>query len=135
MKNNIDLTEDRLFSRSRILDDMALSVLTLSMLKKGKFPWDIGEFRQIRSYDELDMEHQRNSLITLGDKGKRAEIAEYRKMDSANYCDCCGSRMNLKPWDREVGICHKCNNYYEKEVEKCKWRKKEDIRNAVILIA
>lgn len=125
MKNNVDLTENQLFSRGNFFEDMALGVLTLSMLTGRKFPWDIGEFRYIRSGDEFDIEHQRVSLITLGDKKKRAEIAEYRKMDSVNYCDCCGTRMNLKPWDREMGICRKCNDYHEsKDKDKCPWRNK-----------
>ncbi len=124
MKNNVDLTENQLFSRRSPFEDMALGVLTLSMLTGSKFPWDIGEFQQIRSDDEFDIEHQRNSLIALGDKKKRAEIAEYRKMDSADYCDRCGVRMNLKPWDREIGICRKCDSHYRKDIDKCLWRKK-----------
>lgn len=125
MKNNVDLTENQLFSRRSPFENMALSMLTLSMLTGSKFPWDIGEFKQIWSDDEFDIEHQRVSLIALGDKKKRAEIAEYRKMDSVNYCDCCGARMNLKPWDREIGICRKCDSYYtSKDNDKCPWRNK-----------
>ena len=56
-------------------------------------------------------------------------------MDSLDYCDCCGKRMNLKPWNWELGICHQCSGYYQKQEDKCKWRKKEEIRNAVIRIA
>lgn len=124
MKNNVDLTENQLFSRGNFFQDMALGVLTLSMLTGSKFPWDIGEFRQIKSDDEFDLDHQKKSLIALGGKKQRAEVAEYRKMDSVNYCDCCGARMNLKPWDREVGICHQCNYWYEKDKDKCPWKRK-----------
>ena len=98
MKNNVDLTESQLFSRR-------LPTLTLEMITVSKFPWDTGIFQHIRSDDELDLNHQKKSLIALGDKKQRAEISEYWKMDSVNYCDCCGERMNLKPWDREIGIC------------------------------
>lgn len=124
MKNNVDLTENRLFSRNNFFEDMALGVLTLSMLTGGKFPWDIGTFKQIQSDDEFDLRHQKKSLIALGDKKQRAEVAEYRKMDSLDYCDCCGTRMNLKPWDIELGVCHKCNDYYEKQDKvRCPWKK------------
>ena len=85
--------------------------------------------------DDLDLEYQGKSVIALGDKATRAKIKEYRKMDSLDYCDCCGTRMNLKPWDREIGVCHKCNDYYQKQEDKCKWRKEEEIRNAVIRTA
>lgn len=133
MKDNVDLTENQIFSRKSPFEDMALGVLTLRIITGSKFPWDIGDFRQIRSDDEFDIEHQRVSLIALGDKKKRAEIAEYRKMDSLDYCDCCGARMNLKPWHMEMGVCHKCNEYYEgKGKDKCLWRKKEEIISAVI---
>lgn len=114
MKNNVDLTENQLFSRSNFFQDVALGVLTLAMITGSKFPWDLKDFRQIKSDDEFDLDHQRKSLIAVGDKKQRAEVAEFRKMDSVNYCDCCGSRMNLKPWNREIGICRKCDEYYEK---------------------
>ena len=58
-------------------------------------------------------------------------------MDSLDYCDCCGTRMNLIPWDREIGVCRKCDEYYKKTdlgFDRCKWRKKDNIRNAVIRI-
>lgn len=124
MKNNVDLTENRLFSRNNFFQDMALGVLTLSMLTGSNFPWDTGTFRQIQSDDEFDLDHQKISLIALGNKKQRAEVAEYRKMDSENYCDCCGARMNLKPWHIEYGTCQKCTDYYAKQDKvKCPWKK------------
>lgn len=125
MKNNVDLTENQIFSRNNFFEDMALGVLTLSMLARAKFPWYLKDFRQIRSDDEFDLDHQRKSLIAVGDKKQRAEVAEFRKMDSLDYCDCCGARMNLKPWDSEIGVCHKCNDYYEKQDKvKFPWNRK-----------
>lgn len=118
MKNNVDLTENQIFSRNNFFADMALGVLTLAMITGSKFPWDLKNFRQIKSDDEFDLDHQRKSLIAVGDKKQRAEVAEFRKMDSENYCDCCGARMNLKPWDREIGLCHKCSEHYEKQDKK-----------------
>ena len=32
-------------------------------------------------------------------------------------------RTPLKPWDREVGTCHKCDSRFEKNYERCKWCK------------
>lgn len=125
MKNNVDLTENQLFSRGNFFQDMALGVLTLGMITGSKFPWDLKDFRQIKSDDEFDLDHQRKSLIAVGDKKQRAEVAEFRKMDSLNYCDCCGARMNLKPWDREIGTCRKCDEYYEKQdKQKIPWSRK-----------
>lgn len=117
MKRNVDLTENRFFSNSSQLVSILFSDIT------GKFPWNF-DFLEIKSEDDLDLGHQRKSIIALGDKATRAKIKEYRKMDSLDYCDCCGARMNLKPWDRELGVCHKCNEYYEKSFDRCKWRNK-----------
>lgn len=117
MKRNVDLTENRFFSNSSQLVSRLFSDIT------GKFPWNF-DFLEIKSEDDLDLRHQRKSIIALGDKATRAKIKEYRKMDSLDYCDCCGARMNLKPWDRELGVCHKCNEYYEKSFDRCKWRNK-----------
>lgn len=121
MKQNVDLTESMIFSRGSRQFDILGSMINTLMLNEYKFPWNI---KTIKSDDDLDLEHQRKSIIALGDKATRAKIKEYRQMDSLDYCDCCGARMNLKPWDRELGVCHKCNKYYEKSFDRCKWRNK-----------
>lgn len=136
MKNNVDLTENQIFSRNNFFEDIALGVLILPIISRAKIPWDLKDFRHIRPDDELDSEHQRKSLIAVGDKKQRAEVAEFRKMDSIDYCDCCGARMNLNPWDREIGVCRKCNDYYEKKDKvKFPWSRKpigiEEIRISV----
>lgn len=131
MKRNVDLTENRFFSSNNWFNDIAMGMLTLGIVTKEKFPWN-AHLQQIRSDDDFDMDYQRKAIITVGNKAMRAKVKEYRQMDSLDYCDCCGKRMNLKPWDKEIGVCRKCNDYYQEQEDKCKWRKKEEIRNAVI---
>lgn len=133
MKRNVDLTENRFFSSNKF-NDIAIGVLTLGIITGEKFPWN-AHIREIKSDDDLDLDHQRKSIIAVGNKAMRAKVKEYRQMDSLDYCDCCGKRMNLKPWDLEIGVCHQCNDYYQKQEDKCKWRKKEEIRNAIIRTA
>ena len=123
MKRNVDLTENRFFSSNNWLNDAEMGVLTLGIVTGEKFPWN-ANIREINSGDDFDMDHQRKSIIAVGDKATRAKIKECRQMDSLDYCDCCGARMNLKPWDRELGVCHKCNEYYRKSFDRCKWRNK-----------
>lgn len=134
MKRNVDLTENRFFSRDNWFTDIAMGALTLGILTKEKFPWN-AHLKQIYSDDDFDEDHQRKAVIVVGNKKTRKKVKEYRQMDSLDYCDCCGKRMNLKPWDLETGVCDKCNDYYQKQEDKCKWRKKEEIKNAVIRIA
>ena len=119
MKENIDLTETMIFSRGNWQFDILGSMINKLMLNEYRFPVKI---KKIKLEDDLDIEHQGKSVIALGDKATRAKIKEYRQMDSLDYCDCCGTRINLKPWDRELGVCHKCNEYYEKSFDRCKWR-------------
>ena len=121
MKENIDLTESMIFSRGSRQFGTFGSLINKSLLNECRFPWNI---KTIKSEDDLDFGHQRKSVIALGDKATRAKIKEYRQMDSLDYCDCCGARMNLKPWGGELGVCHKCNEYYEKSFDRCKWRNK-----------
>lgn len=128
MKTNIDLTQNRIFSRNTF--NTLTSLLITQFNNKSKYPWNIYAIEEINTEDDLS--HQKQSIIALGNKIKRAEIKMYREMDSTDYCDCCGSRMNIIPWDIEVGVCHKCNSYMEKENDKCLWRYKDPIRNAVI---
>lgn len=121
MKRNVDLTENMFFSNNNWFN----GVHTLRLITGEKFPWNISD-------DDSALEYQRNAIIAVGNKETRAKVKFYEKMDSLNYCDCCGKRMNLKPWDREIGVCHQCNDYYLKDEDKCKWRSKEIVRNAVI---
>lgn len=56
-------------------------------------------------------------------------------MDSMNFCDRCGERLNVIPWDRQIGLCKRCGEEFEKEFDdKCKWRIKEEIRNRNVII-
>lgn len=125
MKRNVDLTENRLFSNDNLLDER----LVFGLIAEDKLPWNL--FLYQMESDE-DIKHQRDAVVIVGDKKTREEIKYRRKLDSLDYCDCCNARMNLKPWDKEIGICHKCDNYYSNNEDRCKWRKKEMIRNAVI---
>jgi len=129
MKNNIDLTENRIFSRNN------LHPWTIADFFSTRIPWR--QLKQIHSDDDLGLGHQKKSIIAVGNKEQRAKVRHYREIDSLDYCDCCGVRMNLIPWDKEIGVCRKCNENYKKtdpSFDKCKWRKKENIRNAVIRI-
>lgn len=128
MKRNVDLTENRFFSNNNLFN----GIITLSLITREKFPWNTF-IERIMSDDDLDADHQRKAIIAVGNKATRAKVKFYREMDSEDYCDCCGVRMNLKPWDREIGICHKCDNRLQKEQDRCKWRKKEIINNAIIV--
>lgn len=133
MKRNVDLTENRFFSSNNPFNDISIGVLTAGIVTGEKFPWNA--YIEIIDPDNDLYTNQQKTIIIVGNKKTRAKIKEYRQMDSLDYCDCCGKRMNLKPWDLEIGVCHQCNDHYTKQEDKCKWRKKEKISNAVIRTA
>lgn len=47
-------------------------------------------------------------VIPLGDREERTFIKECLEMDSENYCDCCGTYLLNKPWDRTYSLCRRC---------------------------
>jgi len=120
MKHNVDLTESEIFSR--VLFSQAENRISKFMRSslKGIFPWNP---HWATDFDESFGE-QREKIIATGNREERRMVSEFRKMDSPNYCDCCGRQMNLKPWDIENGICHKCAKTVKHlDEDKCLWRK------------
>lgn len=113
MKDNVDLTLDRTFSRRRRFSPDIRIRLT-------KIPW-------YTDNDNIDARiSYATSLILVGNKHQRESQRHFKRMDSSDYCDCCGGRMNLHPWDKELGVCHKCESKMDVSKNKCPWR--EDIR-------
>ena len=73
-----------------------------------------------------DMDKQRKAIIATGNKVERAEVKLLRQMDNGNYCERCGKQINLKPWNKRIGLCEKCDEALMHEnttFDKCKWRK------------
>ena len=116
MKSNIDLTDNHIFSR-RSVD---LSNHLLMNIYEKIYPWNV-----YHSYFG-DMAKQRKAIIATGNKAERTEVKLLRKMDSGNYCERCGKQINLKPWNKRIGLCEKCDEALMHEnttFDKCKWRK------------
>lgn len=121
MKSNIDLTENRIFSRINF--DSIIDVISNEC---SRVPWNI---KTDNFGDEYDLLHQKKSLIALGDRKQREKIKLYRKMNSGNYCDRCGKRINLIPWNKEMGLCKRCDKSMEYDFnDKCPWRENNDIK-------
>ena len=126
MKDNIDLTENRIFSGNQGLRDTLIEALL------PKLPWE-KYIMLIESDDDLDLERQRISIIATGNRSERARIEFYRQMDDVNYCDCCGAAINKKPWYMEIGTCRKCYDYYNNRNRNHPWGGDEAIRGSTIL--
>lgn len=129
MKSEIDLTENRIFSGNRRTSQNDLLIDSLF----SKSPWN-RYMKLVELDDDLDSEYRTEPIIATGNKKERARIDSCREAIDGNHCDCCGAKLNIKPWNREFGLCRKCNEYYEKlDWNRCLWREKEVIQNAEIL--
>ena len=133
MKRNIDLTENRFFSNdNNWFIDIAQSVLTVGLITGARIPWN-ANLKQLHSDKKFGEVEQSQALIIVGDKKTRNHVKKYGQID--NHCDRCGKRLNTNPWlwEPEFELCHSCSMTLEREFgDKCKWRKKEEIRNAII---
>lgn len=111
------------------IDKLAENIWSGDYTTKEKLQqWNIAPLWN-RSGDEYDMDHQHKAIIATGDREQRAEVRLLRQMDSGKYCDCCGRRINLIPWDKEIGLCRKCDEHYQRtnlNNDKCLWRRKQN---------
>jgi hypothetical protein len=121
MKRNVDLTEDRVFSRHNGIDTSTHIAQFIRDMIRGKYPWSVDSRIPLQSRDEDDFDYQRTSLVALGNKTKRAEIVEYRQMESGKYCECCGALISKFPWEYRhfaMGLCAGCEkSVYSKRVK------------------
>ena len=110
MKNNVDLTLNNMFS-SEINENISFS----SKLRPSKhFLWNFEDLK-LSSESAFD-------LVIVGNKREREKWREVMRSISVQYCDCCGKRINTKPWKFEVGVCNKCLDEFRNKQDKCIWR-------------
>lgn len=128
MKRNIDLTQDRIFSNDW-LDDLVTSVLTVGLLTGEKIPWNAN----ITELEPFKSENDETPLIAIGNKEDRSKEAFRQRMINREHCERCGDKLHLHPWDKNIGLCDKCNKSLDETYgDRCKWRTTDIIRNAII---
>lgn len=122
MKENIDLTLKRDFND--VNDDFFETIsrqLHFRFYKNKETPWrKRTEFSLINNDDELkDIELSYDDILITGNKAKRAERENYRKIYK-NVCDCCGKPL-VFPWKTKYGLCDKCNVGYPNKLNNIPW--------------
>lgn len=110
MKNNVDLTLNNMFS-SGVNEDVSLS---FKLQSRKRHLWDFEDLK-LSSGNESD-------LVIVGNKREREKWREVMRVISVQYCDCCGKRINTKPWKFEVGVCNECLSDFANKQDKCIWR-------------
>lgn len=121
MKNNIDLTSNEMFSRIPIKE------LSHWKLIGQKYPWEYYEMTEIKS--EEDFKPKFESIFT-GDKRERQRKQFAFKMESGDYCDCCGSYLKIIPWDKmdNICLCKTCKKEMSKITNKVPWIKDTNMK-------
>ena len=115
MKDNIDLTENRIFrSKSdRTQTDVGYDILLATI--NGKFPWSRKPLKIIESDDDLGFDEEiRFQPIPLGNRADRERFREISHAISVQYCDRCGAPVNIFPWDMRECLCERCKSDLEK---------------------
>lgn len=119
MKSNVDLTERGLFRRDR---ESAFENVLSFIKTEGKHPWNFYGFERIKSDTEL---YYNKPLIICGTHSDRQRAKDRDKYQSGRYCDRCGCDLDKKPWYRHYGLCSKCMDELELDINKY-WRYKFD---------
>lgn len=110
MKDNVDLTQDRIFSRPRRGNSFSLRSIF------PKKPWN-NHF----AADDYSGVHQEDKLIAIGNKEQREEHENIRQEVSGEYCDCCGRKLTKYPWmQKQHGLCSECDEKVFADINRAK---------------
>ena len=117
MKTNIDLTENRMFSRNT--SNIPFFKTKLYKIK----PWDLHFLNSIYDLDYSGIEN-RYKVIATGGRFERLDFRLLKEEESRVHCDRCGVYLYKKPYERLThnGLCEKCNLELDKQYSK-KYRK------------
>lgn len=116
MKQNVDLTENRMFSTTGF-DSLLVTVFP----NLRPHPWNPDHFRRI--YSDKDIEHN-NSMIICGNATEREAKRFNLMLDYGHICECCGAEL-VKPWAKHYSLCERCSSYLDITCQKL-WRYKDD---------
>lgn len=139
MKRNVDLTQNRIFSSARpTARDIGLFVFRPVELGKidsateviKLHPWAVDKFQRVHSDADL-CDGNSEEIIITGNASTRAHKKYWKAADAGDMCDCCGTDLNKKPWDRHYCLCSSCMDRLDVAVAK-NWQYKDDsIENSV----
>lgn len=118
MKDNVDLTMDRKFSRPSGANRIAgLRNVLFKLTNNAKFPW-VMNVSKITTYTL----YRSNSLVLTGNKKERAN--KKREIDYINGTECerCGAKLDRKPWTRgDYFLCSRCDFSLNDSLRKTYW--------------
>lgn len=110
MRRNIDLTNNMMFSSTRLLRGINLRQLEKTLGHKLRL-WNPNDWLDGEQKDSII--DRKLQVIPLGDYNERQFIRECIEMDSGSFCDCCGDSLLKHPWSRHYGLCRSCAAHLE----------------------
>lgn len=113
MKDNVDLTQDRIFSRPMRGDDFSLRNVVRK--KFHLMPWNNNDV-----IDDYSGIHPQDKPIVVGNKEQREEHENIRQGLSGEYCDCCGRKLTKFPWKQKRGLCSECDEKVFADINRAK---------------
>lgn len=116
MKQNVDLTANRLFSTN---DFDSFIVKAFPNLRHH--PWSYEGSHRIYSDSDIG---QKDSLIICGNSKERQAQRFNRMLDYGYVCECCGTEL-LKPWAKHFSLCEGCYAHLDTTCRKL-WKYKDD---------
>lgn len=116
MKDNVDLTINRKFSRNRNSSSSDLRSTIFKLTSNVTYPWVMNISRITSTLDRS------NAIIFTGNKKEREfKKNEFNYMNASN-CECCGANLNKKPWTRSPYLlCSKCDYSLKESVKTSYW--------------
>lgn len=106
MKENIDLTENRMF-RDRM--DSSLHFVVKTWIH-GRIPWNFPEAHLLSDAEEAAASGK-IPLIYTGTREERRNAKNIAEENMGLLCDCCGAKINQIPWKRQIGLCRICEEH------------------------
>lgn len=103
MKNNVDLTLDRRFSRMN-------TISVHQLFEQTKKPWEPNQLKALMN----KINDPTEQIVLTGNKEDRAKARYYKEMPER--CDRCGRILDV-PWRRRYSLCVECNDWLDEECD------------------
>lgn len=115
MKENIDLTRNRMFPQRRNRETALWRVLT-------RIPWNLHHnLHHITS--DIELTSERFNFYPTGNREEREQAQMWINENSGLYCDRCGRYVARIPWRGQYGLCQKCaETLFEPHHKQIPWK-------------
>ncbi|MGG3987329.1 hypothetical protein [Bacillus smithii] len=109
MKRNVDLTENRDFSRPSLSNRELRNIINQPNIG---YPWSAKQ--SLVQYDTESNELQ--DMVFTGNKRDRSRKKEWKLYIDLTSCECCGKDYSNSPWKMAGTLCVKCDQELDNDI-------------------